>query len=225
VKWCLENGISAHNTTPITALDLSSVLLSALENNTVNPASAATDVTYDILLAEDNLVNQKLALKILEKYGHSIELAENGSLALQAFTDRALQNKPFDVILVRFSPSFAVCEAYILQMDVSMPLMGGMEATQRIRAYEAQYDLSPTPIIALTAHASAYSPKNVLDLVNPSPVIGDRERCLQAGMVSASFSISSALTRRCLGRSYNECVAHLCRGTMYLPSRQNLCAG
>ncbi|KAJ7440356.1 hypothetical protein B0H11DRAFT_2293007 [Mycena galericulata] len=150
MKWCLENGISAHNTTPITALDLSSVLLSALENNTVNPASAATDVTYDILLAEDNLVNQKLALKILEKYGHSIELAENGSLALQAFIDRALQNKPFDVIL----------------MDVSMPLMGGMEATQRIRAYEMQYDLSPTPIIALTAHA----------------MIGDRERCLQAGM-------------------------------------------
>jgi osomolarity two-component system sensor histidine kinase NIK1 len=101
VKWCLENGISAHNNTPITSLDLSSVLLSALENNTVNPASAATDITYDILLAEDNLVNQKLALKILEKYGHSIELAENGSLALQAFTDRALQNRPFDVILVR----------------------------------------------------------------------------------------------------------------------------
>jgi osomolarity two-component system sensor histidine kinase NIK1 len=101
VKWCLENGVSAHNTTPITAFDLSSVLLSALENNTVNPASAATDVTYDILLAEDNLVNQKLALKILEKYGHSIELAENGNLALQAFMDRALQNKPFDVILVR----------------------------------------------------------------------------------------------------------------------------
>ncbi|KAJ7666798.1 hypothetical protein DFH06DRAFT_1085968 [Mycena polygramma] len=150
MKWCLENGISAHNTTPITALDLSSVLLSALENNTVNPASAATDVTYDILLAEDNLVNQKLALKILEKYGHSIELAENGSLALQAFMDRALQNKPFDVIL----------------MDVSMPLMGGMEATQRIRQYEMQYDLAPTPIIALTAHA----------------MIGDRERCLQAGM-------------------------------------------
>ncbi|KAJ7101453.1 hypothetical protein B0H15DRAFT_936561 [Mycena belliarum] len=150
MKWCLENGISAHNTTPITALDLSSVLISALENNTVNPASAATDVTYDILLAEDNLVNQKLALKILEKYGHSIELAENGSLALQAFTDRALQNKPFDVIL----------------MDVSMPLMGGMEATERIRSYEVQYGLSRTPIIALTAHA----------------MIGDRERCLQAGM-------------------------------------------
>ncbi|KAJ7279447.1 hypothetical protein C8J57DRAFT_1712509 [Mycena rebaudengoi] len=169
MKWCLENGISAHNNTPITSLDLSSVLLSALENNTVNPASAATDITYDILLAEDNLVNQKLALKILEKYGHSIELAENGSLALQAFTDRALQNRPFDVIL----------------MDVSMPLMGGMEATQLIRQYEAEYHLSPTPIIALTAHASAYLSLFMayrLTLTVVRTVIGDRERCLQAGM-------------------------------------------
>ncbi|KAF7290756.1 hypothetical protein MIND_01316400 [Mycena indigotica] len=152
MKWCLENGISAHNTTPVSALDLASVLLSALENNTVslNRASEASNVTYDILLAEDNLVNQKLAMKILEMYGHSIELAENGSLAVHAFIERALQNKPFDIIL----------------MDVSMPLMSGMEATQRIRQYEIQYNLTPTPIIALTAHA----------------MIGDRERCLQAGM-------------------------------------------
>ncbi|KAF7329227.1 hypothetical protein MKEN_00183400 [Mycena kentingensis (nom. inval.)] len=152
MKWCLENGISAHNTTPLTPLDLASVLLSALENNTVslNRASEASNVTYDILLAEDNLVNQKLAMKILEMYGHSIELAENGSLAVHAFIERALQNKPFDIIL----------------MDVSMPLMSGMEATQRIRQYEIQYNLNPTPIIALTAHA----------------MIGDRERCLQAGM-------------------------------------------
>jgi len=51
-------------------------------------------------------------------------------------------------------------------MDVSMPFMGGMEATELIRAYEKQTGLSPIPIIALTAHA----------------MIGDRERCLQAGM-------------------------------------------
>jgi len=152
MKWCLENGISAHNTTPIEALDLSSVLLSALENSTVNlnRANEASNATYDILLAEDNLVNQKLAMKILEMYGHSIELSENGSLAVHAFIERALRNKPFDIIL----------------MDVSMPVMSGMEATQRIRQYEMQYNLTPTPIIALTAHA----------------MIGDRERCLQAGM-------------------------------------------
>jgi len=42
-------------------------------------------------------------------------------------------------------------------MDVSMPFMGGMEATEVIRAYEMHNNLTPTPIIALTAHASVYS--------------------------------------------------------------------
>jgi osomolarity two-component system sensor histidine kinase NIK1 len=51
-------------------------------------------------------------------------------------------------------------------MDVSMPFMGGMEATELIRSYEMHKGLTSIPIIALTAHA----------------MIGDRERCLQAGM-------------------------------------------
>jgi len=96
------------------------------------------------------LVNQKLAVKILEKYGHVVEIAENGSLAVEAFKARVQKTRPFDIIL----------------MDVSMPFMGGMEATEHIRAYEMQHGLDPIPIIALTAHA----------------MIGDRERCLQAGM-------------------------------------------
>ncbi|KAI5115771.1 hypothetical protein M0805_007186 [Coniferiporia weirii] len=100
-----------------------------------------------ILLAEDNLVNQKLAVKILEKYGHAVEIAENGSLAVDSFKLRVAQGRPFDIVL----------------MDVSMPFMGGMEATELIRAFEL---LERAPIIALTAHA----------------MIGDRERCLQAGM-------------------------------------------
>ncbi|KAF4622058.1 hypothetical protein D9613_009580 [Agrocybe pediades] len=150
LKWCLDNSISSQVTTPVTAQDLSSALISALESNTVSPVSAPNDVTFDILLAEDNLVNQKLAVKILEKYGHTVEIAENGSLAVDAFKGRVAQGKPFDIIL----------------MDVSMPFMGGMEATELIRSYELQKNLAPTPIIALTAHA----------------MIGDRERCLQAGM-------------------------------------------
>ncbi|KAF8800734.1 hypothetical protein BYT27DRAFT_7312960 [Phlegmacium glaucopus] len=150
LKWCLDNSISSQVTTPVTGQDLSSALISALESNTVSPVSAPNDVTFDILLAEDNLVNQKLAVKILEKYGHTVEIAENGSLAVDAFKGRVAQNKPFDIIL----------------MDVSMPFMGGMEATELIRSYEMHKGLSPTPIIALTAHA----------------MIGDRERCLQAGM-------------------------------------------
>jgi len=150
VKWCLDNSISSQVTTPVTAQDLASALISALESNTVSPVSAPNDVVFDILLAEDNMVNQKLAVKILEKYGHTVEIAENGSLAVEAFKARVQVSKPFDIIL----------------MDVSMPFMGGMEATELIRAYEMHKGLLRIPIIALTAHA----------------MIGDRERCLQAGM-------------------------------------------
>ncbi|KAJ3554555.1 hypothetical protein NP233_g12399 [Leucocoprinus birnbaumii] len=150
LKWCLDNSISSQVTTPVTAQDLSSALITALESNTVSPVSAPNDVTFDILLAEDNLVNQKLAVKILEKYGHTVEIAENGSLAVDAYKARVAQGKPFDIIL----------------MDVSMPFMGGMEATELIRSFEMHRGIPPVPIIALTAHA----------------MIGDRERCLQAGM-------------------------------------------
>ena len=71
-----------------------------------------------------------------------------------------------------------------------MPFMGGMEATELIRSYEMHKSLEPTPIIALTAHASAYIYlsiyfiSNTFDDLMVSLVIGDRERCLQAGMVS-----------------------------------------
>lgn len=102
VKWCLDNSISAQVTTPVSAQDLASALVSALESNTVSPVAAANDVTFDILLAEDNLVNQKLAVKILEKYGHSVEIAENGSLAVDAFKGRVAQGRPFDIILVHY---------------------------------------------------------------------------------------------------------------------------
>lgn len=107
VKWCLDNSISSQVTTPVTAQDLASALISALESNTVSPVSAPNDVVFDILLAEDNMVNQKLAVKILEKYGHTVEIAENGSLAVEAFKARVQVNKPFDIILVSHFYSMA----------------------------------------------------------------------------------------------------------------------
>jgi osomolarity two-component system sensor histidine kinase NIK1 len=165
------------------------------------------DCTYDILLAEDELVSQKVVLKILAKYGHSIELAENGNVALQAFLDRALQNKPFDVILVHSSVVISPREAHISKMDVSMPLMGGMEATQRIRTYEMQYNLLPMPIIALTAHASAwYFLRTKFGLLTSLAVMGDRERCLQAGMVRTLPLPTSLLTLDFVGRLHREYV-------------------
>jgi hypothetical protein len=101
VKWCLDNSISSGVTTPVSVQDLASALIPALELSTVCPAAATIDVVFDILLVEDNIVNQKLAVKILEKYGHTVEIAENGSLAVDAFRERVQRNRPFDIILVR----------------------------------------------------------------------------------------------------------------------------
>jgi signal transduction histidine kinase/DNA-binding response OmpR family regulator len=91
-----------------------------------------------ILLAEDNLVNQKVAQKLLEKEGHSVVIANNGLDALEKYGA-----EHFDLIL----------------MDVQMPEMDGFEATEKIRALE-QGTTRHIPIIALTAHAmKGYSEK------------------------------------------------------------------
>lgn len=111
VQWCLDHYISSHITTPVSLVDLAAALVSALEANSVNPPVTNTDLTFDILLAEDNLVNQRLAVRILEKYGHIVEIAENGSVALNKFKDRVQRGKtPFDVILVNYTPCSLITE-------------------------------------------------------------------------------------------------------------------
>ena len=126
VKWCLDNGISSQITTPVSEQDLASALISALESNTVTPVVAENDVPYDILIAEDNLVNQKLAVKILEKYGHQVEIAENGQLAVDAFKARVQRNRPFDVILV--SPAALLRCGHVGLLTVSLNLDGCFHA-------------------------------------------------------------------------------------------------
>ena len=91
-----------------------------------------------ILLAEDNLVNQKVAQKLLEREGHSVVVVNNGREAVEKYGA-----EHFDLIL----------------MDVQMPEMDGFEATEEIRAQE-QGTSQHIPIIALTAHAmKGYSEK------------------------------------------------------------------
>jgi signal transduction histidine kinase/ActR/RegA family two-component response regulator len=94
-----------------------------------------------ILLAEDNPLNQKLAVRLLEKRGHSVITAMNGSEALDIFGCRT-----FDAVL----------------MDLQMPVMGGFEATAEIRARERLRG-SHTPIIAVTAHATEGDRERCLD--------------------------------------------------------------
>jgi signal transduction histidine kinase/CheY-like chemotaxis protein/HPt (histidine-containing phosphotransfer) domain-containing protein len=84
-----------------------------------------------ILLAEDNRVNQLLAVRLLEKQGHTVTVVSNGKEALDALTQER-----FDVVL----------------MDVQMPTVGGLEATKAIRAQERESG-SRVPIIAMTANA------------------------------------------------------------------------
>ena len=84
-----------------------------------------------VLLAEDSLVNQKLAIGLMEKHGHSVVVANNGKEAIAA-----LASDQFDVVL----------------MDVEMPEMDGLEATAVIRVKERQTG-KHVPIIAMTAHA------------------------------------------------------------------------
>ncbi len=117
------------------------------------PASASSKSQFNkaladahplrILLAEDNLINQKVALRMLERLGYSADVAANGLEAIQAMTLR-----PYDLIL----------------MDIQMPEMDGIEATQRIR--ESWPPNDQPRIVAMTANALA----------------GDRETYLTGGM-------------------------------------------
>lgn len=129
-----------------------------------NGAETKPGVSLSILLAEDNETNQKLVIKLLEKWGHRVTLARNGQEALDA-----LDGQDFDVIF----------------MDVQMPVMDGLEATMRIRACE-KLTGRHVPIVAMTAHA----------------LVGDRERCLKAGMDDyVSKPIHAAALQKVLLRS------------------------
>jgi signal transduction histidine kinase len=97
----------------------------------VTPSVAAVDPkTAQILLVEDNKINQKVALLMLKNLGYPVDVAQNGSEALEAF-----DAKHYDLIL----------------MDCMMPLMDGFEATRRLRAFGG-HGVS-VPVIAMTASA------------------------------------------------------------------------
>jgi CheY-like chemotaxis protein len=141
---CRRLGIATYLTKPVKQSELLDAILTARHaaapaTDNATPADAAVPGPHRlrVLLAEDNLVNQRLAARLLEKQGHRVVVAGNGREALEA-----LEREGFDLVL----------------MDVQMPELGGLEATPAIRRREAaRGGLGPggrrVPVIAMTAHA------------------------------------------------------------------------
>jgi two-component system sensor histidine kinase/response regulator len=145
---CRDLGIKAHLMKPIKQSELLATILAALGTaprrdmgmgaaplalESAAPSAAVGDGPRPlrILLAEDNPINQKLAVRLLQKQGYAVAVVEDGKEALAA-----LERESFDVVL----------------MDVQMPEMDGLETTGHIRARE-QGTGRHVPVIAMTAHA------------------------------------------------------------------------
>jgi signal transduction histidine kinase/CheY-like chemotaxis protein len=140
---CREIGVAAYLTKPLRSKDLRSAILLALGGHTAErdrPALVTrhslreTRQTGRILLVDDNSVNRLVAMRLLEKRGHTVVAAPNGREALTILDDSAIAG--FDCVL----------------MDVQMPEMDGFECTAIIRDRE-QKTGARLPIIAMTAHA------------------------------------------------------------------------
>jgi len=139
---CKNLGVSAYLMKPIRPSELHQAIarvVGAREHEGVIPLvtrfslhnEQAPTEALQILLAEDNLVNQRLATRLLEKRGHRVVVANNGREALAA-----LEKESYDLVL----------------MDIQMPEMNGMEATARIREKE-KLTGEHQAVVALTAHA------------------------------------------------------------------------
>jgi CheY-like chemotaxis protein len=150
-------GVDALLTKPVKQSELLDILLRAvgpIVKASPSPAkpcesepcsgSSPTSGPLRVLLAEDGLANQKLAIGLLEKWGHQVTVATDGMAAVTAW-----ETGGFDLIL----------------MDIQMPELDGIAATEIIRQRERALGRR-MPIIAMTAHALS----------------GDRQRCLDAGM-------------------------------------------
>jgi len=132
-----KTGLAHYLVKPVTRPALLRAILAVLaESPRVDvdascPARTQTAQPLRILLAEDNKINQKVAVRLLEKQNHSVRVASTGVEAVRAFA-----SEPFDVVL----------------MDIQMPEMNGYDAARAIRVHERDAG-GHVPVIALTAHA------------------------------------------------------------------------
>jgi signal transduction histidine kinase/DNA-binding response OmpR family regulator len=139
---CKELGISACLTKPIASFDLHAAICAVLDAEAARvkkaeeraPAAAPTENVRArrVLLAEDNIVNQRVAVGLLKRRGHHVTVVENGQEAVDA-----VEREQFDIVL----------------MDLQMPVMGGLDATKVIRERERHAGRNRVRIVAMTAHA------------------------------------------------------------------------
>jgi len=150
-RKCKSMGIESRITKPVRFQDLKNTALAAkgflsgshdqTHRESVSDKNASGCVSNDIqiLLVEDYVTNQQVAMRHLEKAGYSVDLAENGQQAVEAYQ------------LIRYD---------IVLMDLQMPVMDGFKATAEIRAFESEISkhkkqpLKRSPIIAVTANAT-----------------------------------------------------------------------
>jgi CheY-like chemotaxis protein/HPt (histidine-containing phosphotransfer) domain-containing protein len=142
---CRTLGINAYFSKPISEDELQAALTNILGSSSAgNVPTAVPELltrhqlregtrSLDVLLVEDNPINQQLAIRLLEKWGHRHTLAVNGQEAVATI----VAGTRFDIVL----------------MDMQMPVMGGIEATHLIRAHETAHSLPRVPILAMTANA------------------------------------------------------------------------
>jgi CheY-like chemotaxis protein len=150
-------GFTGYLIKPVRAASLAARFLSddafdvaaAMEASDV-PGLSHSGGGLSILVAEDNEINALLARALLVKLGHHPTMTASGDAAVDSWLAARAADTPYDRVL----------------MDLHMPGMDGLDATRRIRQIEAEAGAARTPILALTANASA----------------DDRQACLEAGM-------------------------------------------
>jgi two-component system sensor histidine kinase/response regulator len=189
---CRDLGVKHFLTKPVGQSELLDAILLALgqkaaEDHLIEEPVRLKEKTkrlpLNVLLAEDNPVNQKLAIRILEKAGHHVTLADTGRQALAAWENSAAPG--FDVVL----------------MDIQMPEMDGMEATAAIRVLEKNSG-KHIPILAMTAHAMRGDKERCLASgmdgyiskpIQPGALLAEIERCLagEKGSIAVTEKIQN----------------------------------
>jgi two-component system, sensor histidine kinase and response regulator len=200
VERCRALGVMHCLTKPIGQSELLDTILSAIthkvaEEQTVNvPVSDLAKPAsrhLNILLSEDNAVNQKLAIRLLEKAGHHVTLARTGREAVTAWENSG--EPGFDVLL----------------MDIQMPEMDGMEATAEIRSGEIKSG-KHVPILAMTAHAMRGDRERCLENgmdgyiskpIHPVDLFAEIERCLVLQKENNPMSENSQKTQELVDRA------------------------